>query len=328
MQPKVSRKLAQLTNRRDRLLIVGFGFIGSAIAASAIRTGFEVRVITRSAPPARQLHLDEIDLRVADASDADCVALALDGVDHVVYAAGDLHGGISAQNPAESMQRELSPLLTVLGACGRTLKPSFTFLSSGGTVYGLASRLPIAEDHPTDPLSSYGVTKLACEKFVLMAARLQGLRVRILRCSNVYGEGQSVDRPQGLVAVAFDHLVRGEPVTVFGDGSSVRDYIYVDDVAAAVLALFEAPVDTGPINLGTGNGTSIRELLQAIELAADRRMQIRWERSRGFDVPANVLDTSRLHALVKLSITQLQDGLRRTWLGTTGEGLDAPALRG
>jgi UDP-glucose 4-epimerase len=327
MQPKVSHSAMPSTRRHKRLLIVGFGFIGSAIATSATRIGLDVRVVTRSAPLGRRLPLGDIDLWVFDASDAANVALALDGVDHVIYAAGDLHSGISAQNPAESLRRELMPLATVLEACRRTPKPTFTFLSSGGTVYGAALRLPIAEDHPTDPMSSYGVTKLACEKFVLMASHLHGMSVRILRCSNVYGEGQAVDRPQGLVAVAFDHLARGEPVTVFGDGSSVRDYIYVDDVASAVLGLLGAPAHAGPINLGTGVGTSIRGLLHATEQAAGRRMEIQWKPARGFDVPANVLDTSRLQALIHVNVTPLQDGLRRTWQGRRGEGLDAAALR-
>jgi UDP-glucose 4-epimerase len=297
-----------------RLLVVGCGLIGAAIGRAALRRGIEVRILTRSLPSALPQELQErVDVRIGDAADTDSVASSLEAVDHVIYTVGDLRSGISASDPAATLFNEARPLLQTLEACRRHPARSFTYVSSGGTVYGNARILPIPEDHPTDPLVSYGIAKLAGEKYVLLYAKLHRMRVRVVRCSNAYGEGQATDRPQGIVGVALSRIARGLPITVWGDGSSVRDYIHVDDVASAILALCDAPVEPCLVNLGTGVGTSLKQLLVLMSEATERTVDVRWEASRGFDVPANVLDISRLRTLIDFQPMPLHEGIMRTW---------------
>lgn len=302
------------------ICIIGAGFIGSAIAEAAVRRGLRVRVLSRSEP--RFLSAQEaceVQVIRGDARDPGAIAAALEGIDQIVYAAGHLMPGPSNVDPITDVQTSLLPLITVLEACPKRLTGGFTFLSSGGTVYGRARALPIPEEHPTEPLSSYGIMKLAGEHYVRLYATRYGFDARIVRCANAFGEGQPVNRAQGAVAVFLDRIARREPITMFGDGSVIRDFIHVADIAEAILRLGGAPPVPAIVNVGSGVGTSLRALVDLMEHVTGRFVEVVYERERPFDAPRNVLDVTRMRELIGLEPQTLEQGLRRTWGYISGE---------
>jgi UDP-glucose 4-epimerase len=216
----------------------------------------------------------------------------------------------SEADPAADAQLTFPPLVRVLESLsGGT---SLTLISSGGTVYGEPQRLPVDEAHPTEPLSAYGVIKLAAEKLVAMYARRSGFSARILRCANVYGEGQPVDRGQGVIAVFTARALADEPAVIYGDGRTIRDYVYIGDVVDAALALIERPSRPEIVNVGSGHGYSVNEIVAAVERAAGRQLALDRRPARDFDVSEIVLDITRLRALSAFEPTSLDEGVRRT----------------
>jgi UDP-glucose 4-epimerase len=244
------------------------------------------------------------------------VARAMEGVGHVVYCAGGLMPAQSNLHPTADIELALPPLICVLEALRH--RPDqrgagITFLSSGGTVYGNPLRLPVGEDHPTDPITSYGVMKLASEKYIRMYTSLYGVPGRILRCSNVYGEGQPPDRGQGVVAAFLHRALAGQPITVFGDGSVVRDYLYAGDLADLVVRLLGLGPQPDLANVGSGVGTSLKAVVDLVEAVTGRAVQIEHKPGRRFDIGEIVLDITRLRRLVPFEPLPIEVGMRRTW---------------
>jgi UDP-glucose 4-epimerase len=296
----------------SRAAVVGLGFIGERFARSLVERGVETVVITRSQPVSRNLEgLALADLIVADAAETDRLEDAMAEVGHVVYAAGGLMPAASAENPGLDAALSFPSLISVLEALRSRPGASLTFISSGGTVYGPPQYLPVDERHPTEPISTYGVVKLASEKFVSMYATLHGIPARILRCSNVYGENQPADRNQGVVATFLDRLARGRPAVLYGDGSVVRDFVYVQDVVDAALALVGRSPEPMILNVGAGRGHSLNDVIALIEAAAGRTLEVDRRPSRGFDVSEIVLDIARLRALVDFEPTSFETGIAR-----------------
>ena len=187
------------------------------------------------------------------------------------------------------------------------------FASSGGTVYGIPDRVPIAETHPTQPICSYGIHKLAIEQYLHLYHALYGLEYCVLRLANPFGERQRADASQGAVAVFLDKAIKGDEITVWGDGSVIRDYVYVGDVARAFCLAVSRDEKAGTFNIGSGEGQSLDQLLDAIGRLLGHRLARRYIQSRAFDVPANVLDTSLAARMLGWSPRFTFDqGLRRT----------------
>jgi UDP-glucose 4-epimerase len=294
-----------------KALVIGLGFIGRRIAEVWSREGVEVVALTRSEPEKRVRDSLPGRVVVGDAADRELVAATIDGVDHVVYAAGGLMPSESEANPVRDVELTFPPLLATLEAV--TLAPTIqlTVISSGGTVYGRPQILPINEEHPTTPISNYGVVKLAAEKFVTSYAATKGLRARILRCSNAFGERQPTHRDQGVIGTFLRQHREGQPVVLYGDGSILRDYVYVDDVALAALALAALPVEPRIVNVGSGRGHSLLEIIDAIERLSGKAVRIERRPPRQFDLPEIVLDISRLQALIEYEPLSLVDGIAR-----------------
>jgi UDP-glucose 4-epimerase len=293
--------------------VIGAGFLGTHVVRRLHDDDIAVRVLTRSTVESeKQDRLGPADILVNDASVHGVVGEALDGIDHVFYCAGGLMPAQSNLDPATDAALALPPLLRVLEELRIQRDVGFTFLSSGGTIYGNPQSIPVTEDHPTEPLTSYGIMKLTGEKYVLMFRNLYGIPARILRCSNAYGPYQPEDRGQGFVATALRRLFDGDPITVFGDGMNVRDYVFAPDVADVMLRL--AQTDSGPavLNVGSGHGVTLCELLRQLELVAKRPPIVTWEPDRGFDVREIVLDIAKLQRAVPFAPTPLEKGLMET----------------
>jgi UDP-glucose 4-epimerase len=185
--------------------------------------------------------------------------------------------------------------------------------SSGGTIYGVNSAERIPEEAPTNPICAYGISKLAIEKYLFLYHHQLGLDYSALRLANPYGGDQSSPSTIGVGAIAafFDRIVQGRPIDVWGDGQVVRDYVYVADVVSAFVAAAFGPSPNAAINIGTGEGTSLTELIEEIGSIVGSPPIVRYAAARSMDVPRNVLDVKRAGELLdwRPSI-QLNAGLR------------------
>jgi UDP-glucose 4-epimerase len=197
------------------------------------------------------------------------------------------------------------------------------FASSGGTVYGVPTVVPIPERHETQPLCSYGIHKLAIEHYLRLHQYLYGLDYCVLRLANPFGERQRADASQGAVSVFLDKALRGEEIVVWGDGSAVRDYIHVSDVSRAFCQAARYPGTPRIFNIGSGQGRSVNDLISSIETIVGRTVTRRYLPGRRFDVPVNVLDVSlAAEHLGWRPRCSFQEGLRRTleWQSTVRVG--------
>jgi UDP-glucose 4-epimerase len=298
-------------------LVIGCGFIGSNVVEALVERGRPPRVLSRSRPPESVVAgFGDADLQLGDAADGAALERALDGVSNVIYCAGGLLPVASESDPERDRELTLGPVEATLAALAGRPGVGLTYLSSGGTVYGEPARNPVAEDDPTEPFSTYGRLHLECERLIERAARETGLRARVLRCSTVYGEHQRPDRGQGAVVTFLHRIANGRQIDLYGGGSTIRDYVYVGDVARAVVET--AAIEGGPsvINVGSGQGTSLLELLRLAETEVGQSAKVAEHPERDFEIHQIVLDTTRLRGLIDFAPTPIEEGIARTrrWL--------------
>jgi UDP-glucose 4-epimerase len=271
-------------------------------------------VLTRSRPTG--IAADRIagaPITVGDAADPALAEAALENVDHVVWAAGGLLPADSNLAPIVDVGQSLPPLLTMLEALRDHEGVDITFLSSGGTVYGNPTLLPVPESHPTSPLTSHGVLKVAAEHYLALYEDEYGVSARILRCSNIYGEGQPADRSQGLVAAALASVASGRALPVFGDGAAERDYLFVGDLVDVVRDLLPHRDVPRVLNVGSGRGATVNEVVATVESVTGTKLRLDPRAQRPGDVSRVVLDTTLLRSVIDLDPLPLTDGIALTW---------------
>jgi len=297
------------------VLLGGTGFIGRYFA-SFCQPSADVVIVSRHAPMAVD-RLADVTYVQGDCASQDFVREVIRPGDHVVYLAYNSVPKTSFDDPLRDIHENLPLSISLLGALREIPVKRLLYVSSGGTVYGpTETELPIMEDHPTFPISPYGITKLAIEKYCGMYARLFGIPVVIARPSNPYGPGQVPYRGQGFVATAAAKILRGEQIVVFGESGTVRDYLYIDDLCAAMHLLLTAEVTPGSIfNIGSEIGRNNLEVLRAVATASGTRpsdVRIDFHPPRDFDVAYNVLSSEKLRALGWSAVTPLDRGLATT----------------
>ncbi len=219
----------------------------------------------------------------------------------------------SNQHISQDIESNVLFSSNLFDACIKRGVGKVVFISSGGTVYGKEVRCPLSESAPTDPISSYGVQKIMIEKLLYLYNYMYDLDYRIIRLANPYGPYQ---RPNGVLGAATTFTykaLRHEEIQVYGDGSVVRDFIYIDDAVRAIVNIVNGNNTYRTFNVGCGYGTSIKELLFAIGKALNVEMNITYLPTRAVDVPINYLDISRYEACYGgLNPIALEDGIRKT----------------
>lgn len=276
------------------LVLGGGGFLGSHLVDGLLRCGLSVRVFDR--PNLRHARLlggeKAIEWSEGDFVDSEAVAAAVDGCDVVFHLISTTLPRSSNDNPGYDVQTNVVSTINLLECAKRSGVRRIVFASSGGTVYGKPREVPIHESHPTDPQCSYGISKLAIEKYLHLYQELHGLDYRVLRLSNPFGERQRISTAQGAVAAFLHKALRNEVVEIWGDGSVVRDYFHVSNAVTAMLSCMQHEGHGRVFNIGAGQGRSLNELLGHIETLLGRRVERRYVAGRSFDVPANILDTA------------------------------------
>lgn len=273
------------------LVLGGTGFIGSHIVDALIDNGHHVKVIDRTLKNTQNKHPHLVKYIQADYGDSFILSEALIGIDIVIHLVSSTVPGSSNLDPVADIQTNLVNSVKLLQAMHHSNVKRIIYFSSGGTVYGNPGQLPIPESHPTHPICSYGITKLAIENYLFMHQELYGLRPIVLRPSNPYGPRQGHHGSQGVVGTFINKIMSNQPITIWGDGSVVRDYIYISDLVDACLAAINSTLQ-GVFNVGSGHGYSLLEIINEIEQCAQRKAQVHFEPKRNFDIKEMVLDSS------------------------------------
>lgn len=270
------------------LVIGGCGFIGSHVVDSLLAAGMTVRVLDRR-PELFRPPLPGVDYVTGDLGDISAVYESLAGMDAVVHLASTTVPATSNLNPEADITGNLVAMVRLLEVMRSANVRKMVYLSSGGTVYGVPRTDPVPESHPLNPISSYGIVKVAIENYLYMEQKLHGLQQVVLRASNPYGPRQGHNGIQGIIGTHLWRLALNEPIEIWGDGSIVRDFIHVHDLADLCIAALGSDTN-GVFNAGSGDGTSMARIVETILRTTGSEAMPVYKPGRSFDVPRVVLN--------------------------------------
>lgn len=293
----------------NTLILGANGFAGNAVASHLAAMGRPVLAYGRS--PLAAPGIEAIQGSIEDTS---LLREAISRCSLVVHVASMTTPGTSARDPSLEVVGNLLPLASILECAEAYPNRRLVYLSSGGAIYGdLADGA--SESTALSPRSYYGAGKVAAEAMIHACTVTSTWSARVLRPSNLYGPGQAVARGFAIVPTLFERALDGDAFTIWGDGSTVRDYCYVDDLVGAVeWALQDAsPIGFAAYNVASGRTASILQLVELCERTSDRRIARSFMPARGVDVPRVALDASELRRLGWHAKINLEEGLMRTW---------------
>lgn len=272
----------------------GSGFLGQRLCKELVTAGYSVRSVSRTGCPRGQAQpwWADVDWISADLG-TETSAPAIAGAELIFNLASSTYPSTSNSDVVFDLESNLVGSVRMFKTAVEREVRRVIFISSGGTVYGVPQQNPIPETHPTNPICSYGIQKLAIEKYLYLFRALQDLDSVVLRVSNIYGEFQNLERPLGAVSHFSHRAVEGKPIEIWGDGSIRRDYIHVDDVVSALLRAMSYSGQDHIFNIGSGQSVSLNELLDFIRRRVEREIAVIYKPARSFDVKENVLDITR-----------------------------------
>jgi len=297
-------------------VIGGTGFIGSQVVRKLLKRNRKVTVIGRSNTPSRKLP-KRVGYISSDCSDREFLQEVLCDADEIIDMAYSTVPKTSFDKPISDVMENLPLAVSLFETASNLNLKKIVLISSGGTVYGKALKIPIDEKHPTNPISPYGISKLATEKYGLMYHELKKLPIVFARPGNAYGIGQRPFIEQGFIATAIASIQRKEEILIYGDNGTIRDYIYVTDVAEGIVSTLENGSIGACYNIGTGIGRSNKDILRVLRTVSKRKkleIKVRILPQRHFDVPINVLGCKKIEADTgwKYSVS-FEDGIEKTW---------------
>ncbi|MDF1594186.1 MAG: NAD-dependent epimerase/dehydratase family protein [Desulfobacterales bacterium] len=301
---------------RHCCVIGGTGFIGSHVVNKLSLRQMQVTVIGRKPIPTRALP-KTVRYAAGNFGDKHFLLDALRGVDEIVHLGYLTVPKTSYDDPVKDILNNLPAMVILLETAILAGVKKFVFVSTGGAIYGKCREIPIKEDHPTQPISPYGISKLTTEKYAEMFSQIKSLPVICIRPANAYGEGQKPNEEQGFIINAIAAILRRQSITVFGKTGTVRDYIHVDDVAEGIIAASTSGKLNSCYNIGSGVGRNNNDILAALyPFAKSVGLEPKVKRLplRPFDVPFNVLDSTKLiEETGWKSQISFEEGIRRTW---------------
>ncbi len=300
----------------------GAGFIGSHLVDGLLEAGHSVCVIDNESTGSQDNVAPAADFVHGDVRSGDDLRKAFDPIpDAVFHVAGQASIKLAYADPGEDLGVNVGGTIKILEKC-LELGVSRLVFAGSMTIYGNPARVPTPEDEPPAPVSFYGTTKYAAERYVhLTGVRTDldpGLSVTCLRMFNVFGPRQSLSNPyQGVLAIFLGNLLRGEPIRIDGDGEQSRDFVFIDDVVRAWIACLDEPRSVGKIlNLGSGTPTTINTLCDAVldQFGHSRSTYsvTTWEQQQG-DVRASAADITAIREILDWAPkVDLGEGLRQT----------------
>ncbi len=300
------------------LVTGGCGFIGSHLADALVGRGDTVRILDDLSTGRRDNAPAAAEIIVGDVADGEAVARAMAGVDGCFHLAAVASVQRGNEDWVGTHRANLTGAVTVFDAARRCnpAGPVPVVYASSAAVYGDNPRVPLAEDAETVPLTAYGADKLGCELHARVAFRVHGVPTVGFRFFNVYGPRQDPHSPySGVIAIFAERLTRGDGVTIFGDGTQTRDFVYVTDVVRFLVAAMDGrPSDAAVFNVCAGHATSVLDLVDVIAgLCGNAAPDITHAPARAGDIRTSIGDPGRVNAAFGFAAaTPLAEGLRRT----------------
>lgn len=291
------------------LVVGGAGFIGSHVVDSLVLHGHEVKIFGRRLVPFN----DGVDFIVGDFHDISKLAEAMIGVDVVIHSLSTVVPMTSARSPVDDVKSNLLGTIRLLDLMRREAVSRLIYLSSGGTVYGNPIGNPVKESATLNPISSYGAVKAAVESFINVARVEWGLESVVIRPSNPYGERQVGKLAQGLISNLLRCAIERKPITIFGNGDIIRDYVYVKDLARLITLAVSSDF-CGVLNAGSGVGFSVNEIVDVVERETSYSFEKHYRPARSFDVKEIVLDCAAASEKLQWSAnTAIDVGISRQY---------------
>lgn len=295
------------------LFLGGAGFIGSNLIRCLLRRTPHLGVSVLEPTFANVGRLDGMNVHIyrGELSNIDFLQSIIEAnnIDTVVHLVATIIPGSTFEDYKREYQQVIFPTIELMEVCAQC-HIKFVYFSSGGTVYGNRTDMkPFVETDVMAPISYYGWSKQMMENSIQYVHRTAGLKYLILRPSNPYGHGQNIHARQGLIAVAMGKILAGEPIEVWGNGSNIRDYIYIDDLAEAVVQMLEKDVYNTTVNIGSGEGASINDIIHILRDVVDEEVKVDYKPARSVDVSHMILDTTRLKSDINMEFTPLKDGI-------------------
>lgn len=296
----------------EKVVIVGAGFIGQAVARNFISKSIRPKILDRGEPPADIS--DSVDWVSGDYHDHNVISRALEGASIVFHLVSSTVPGDQNTNNALELTENVLGAVDLLDACvGAGVKK--VFFASSASVYGMQNHMPINELAETNPISSHGIQKLMIEKYFLLAQFQSRIDVQIARIANPYGPGQALFGRQGFIAIVLGKIKRNEPIGLRDEGKAIRDFIYIDDLAEAVVQCSLKSCLPSIINIGSGEGCSLGKVLSVISSLTGRVLDTVPVTSRMVDIPESILDIGLMQSRLGFSaMTSLHDGISQTLL--------------
>ena len=294
------------------LFIGGAGFIGSNLLKQFDAEKYIIHVLEPECANINRLNGLNVTMHRCSLSDVKAIQeiIMSNNIHTIVHLVSTLIPGSSYEEYKEEFKTVVFPSIELMEICAKK-KIKFVYFSSGGTIYGNRNEMkPFNEDDVMSPISYYGWSKQIMENSILFMHRTEGLNYLIIRPSNPYGHGQNIYAKQGLVAVAIGKILGNQPMEVWGDGSSIRDYIYIDDLARSFYQLIEKNICNTTLNIGSGRGYSVNDVLAFLKIVSGTDYKIEYKNPRPVDVSNMVLDVARLKKYVDITFTPFMDGVK------------------
>jgi len=298
------------------LILGGNGFLGSNLAEALLREGHEVVLYDRFSQGMKNTsHLHERVTRVrGDLADIPLLSKTMTDVDYLFQYISTTNPATALQDPVADAESNLLGSLRVMDAAVKNHIEKIIFPSSGGTIYGESTGKPIPETTPLEPVNPYAIVKMTLERYLRYYHDAYGMDFLVIRYANPYGPRQRGNNRQGVIPIFLHRILRNERPVVYGDGSAVRDYIYIDDAIAATLAVLHARPEEKVFNIGCGYGTSLNELIAIMAEVTGKEIVVEYTRPEITRVSRIVLDISRIQRVTRWRPeTGLRDGIARTW---------------
>lgn len=297
------------------LLIGGAGFIGSNLIRTLLsKDDYQIYVLEPKCSNVSRIINLPVQIYKGELIDIDLIESIINSkqIEIVVHLVSTLIPGSVYEDFINEYQNVVFPSIRLMELCCRN-SVRFVYFSSGGTVYGdRKDHVAFKESDSLAPISFYGWSKQMMENSILFMHRTQKLQYVILRPSNPFGHGQNLYGKQGLIAVSLGKVLAKEPIEVWGNGSAVRDYIYIDDLADAFLKIIEnkAIVNT-TLNVGSGIGYSVNDIIAFLKIETQKDFPVIYKAARNVDVSNMILDVSKLRSFIDFKVTPITEGIRK-----------------
>jgi UDP-glucose 4-epimerase len=271
------------------LILGGNGFIGKNLIFDLINKNYYLRIFDKY-NTFEGLNSEKIEFNLGDFDNLDLLKKSLNGIDIVVHLLSTTNPAISNKDPQRDIKSNLLNTLDFLDLMCEEGVKRIIFASTGGAIYGETVDSEIDELHQTNPISSYGIVKLAIEKYLEIYRRLWKLEYTILRFSNPYGVYQNPLSGQGAIAAFIWKVLNKESIEIWGDGEVARDFIYISDVVDAIAKAIEFQPKSRIYNIGSGEKIKINKIISLIEVHAQYKVKVNHLAARDVDVRSNCLD--------------------------------------